>query len=137
MLLLCLGILLLRVEKMIELSLKQARKSSYKHRLGACITLGRKVLGVGYNKVNRYQSRVKTTSWDGSLHAEIAAVLDALRNHPVERLRGTTVTVVRIGKSGELRLAMPCKSCYNSLRNLGIKEVRFSNDVGSFTSMRF
>lgn len=122
---------------MIELSLKQAHKSSYKHRLGACITLGRKVLGVGYNKVNRYQSRVKTTSWDGSLHAEIAAVLDALRNHPVERLRGATVTVVRIGKSGELRLVMPCRSCYNSLRNLGIKEVRFSNDSGGFTSMRF
>lgn len=122
---------------MIKKALQQAEKSTYKHRLGACISIGRKVLGVGYNKVNRHQSKVKTDSWNGSLHAEIAAVLDALRNHPVERLRGSTVTVVRIGKSGELRLAMPCKNCYNSLRNLGIKEVRFSNDVGDFTSMRF
>lgn len=122
---------------MIKKALQQAEKSTYKHRLGACISIGRKVLGVGYNKVNRHQSKVKTDSWNGSLHAEIAAVLDALRNHPVERLRGATVTVVRIGKFGELRLAMPCKNCYNSLRNLGIKEVRFSNDSGGFTSMRF
>lgn len=122
---------------MIKKALQQAEKSTYKHRLGACISIGRKVLGVGYNKVNRHQSKVKTDSWNGSLHAEIAAVLDALRNHPVERLRGSTVTVVRIGKFGELRLAMPCKNCYNSLRNLGIKEVRFSNDSGGFTSMRF
>lgn len=122
---------------MIDKAIQQAEKSTYKHRLGACITLGRKVLGVGYNKINRYQSKVKTGSWDGSLHAEIAAVLDALRKYPVGRLEGATVTVVRISKSGELRLAMPCKNCYNSLRNLGIKEVRFSNDSGGFTSMRF
>lgn len=122
---------------MIDRAIKQAEKSTYKHRLGACITIGRKVLGVGYNKVNRYQSKVKTGSWSGSLHAEIAAVLDALRNHPVEKLKGATVTVVRVNKNGELKLALPCTNCYNSLRNLGIKEVRFSNDTGGFTSMRF
>lgn len=121
----------------IDIATKQAEKSVYKHRLGACITIGRKVLGVGYNKVNRYQSKVKTGSWDGSLHAEIAAVLDVLRKHPVEKLKGATVTVVRVTKNGDLRLAMPCKNCYNSLRNLGIKEVRFSNDSGGFTSLRF
>lgn len=122
---------------MIHNAIKQAEKSTYKHQMGACITVGRKVLGVGYNKINRYQSKVRTRSWEGSLHAEIAAVLDALRKYPVEKIRGATVTVVRINKQGDLKLAMPCKNCYNSLRNLGIKEVRFSNDSGDFTQMRF
>lgn len=122
---------------MIEQAIKQAKKSTYKHRLGACITIGRKVLGVGYNKINRYQSKIKTGSWEGSLHAEISAVLDALRKYHVSELKGATITVVRVDKHNELKLAMPCKNCYNSLRNLGIKEVRFSNDSGEFTSMRF
>ena len=122
---------------MIKKAIQQAEKSTYKHRLGACVSIGRKVLGVGYNKVNRHQSKVKTDSWNGSLHAEISAVLDALRKYPVEKLKGATVTVVRVDSAGKLKLALPCKNCYNSLRNLGIKEVRFSNDVGGFTSMRF
>lgn len=122
---------------MIKKAIQQAEKSTYKHRLGACISIGRKVLGVGYNKINRYQSKIKTGNWEGSLHAEISAVLDALRKYPASELKGATITVVRVDKHNELRLAMPCNSCYNSLRNLGIKEIRFSNDSGGFTSMRF
>lgn len=124
---------------MIELKAIDLAKSSQFERapMGAVLTKGNRILGVGQNKTNRHQSKIRTTSWPGSLHAEIACVLDALRKHPVEKLKGATVTVVRVTKNGDLKLAMPCKNCYYTLRNLGIKEVRFSNDSGSFTSMRF
>ena len=114
-----------------------AKKSSYKHQMGACITKGNKVLGVGYNRTNRHQSKIKTTHWPGSYHAETAAVIDALRKHTSDKLKGAKITVVRLGKKNQLMLALPCRHCYNMLKNLGIKEVRFSNDSGGFTSMRF
>lgn len=123
---------------MIDLAIRQAESSSFERApMGAVLTKGNKILGSGQNKTNRHQSKIRTTSWPGSLHAEVACVLDALRKHPADKLKGATMTVVRLGKKNKLRLAKPCDSCYNVIRNLGIKEVRFSNDIGGFTNMRF
>lgn len=123
---------------MIEKAIEAAKSSHFERApMGAVLTKGNRILGVGQNKTNRHQSKIKTTSWPGSLHAEVACVLDALRKHPASKLKGATMTVVRLGKKNKLRLACPCSSCYNVIRNLGIKEVRFSNDSGEFTSMRF
>ena len=124
---------------MTELKAIELAKTSQFERapMSAVLTKGHKVLGSGQNKTNRHQSKIRTTSWPGSLHAEIACVLDALRKHPADKLKGATMTVVRLGKKNKLRLAKPCNSCYNVIRNLGIKEVRFSNDNGGFTTMRF
>lgn len=123
---------------MIEKAIEAAKSSHFERApMGAVLTKGNRILGVGQNKTNRHQSKIKTTSWPGSLHAEVACILDALRKHPASKLKGSILTVVRLNKKNKLRLACPCNSCYNVIRNLGIKEVRFSNDVGEFTSMRF
>jgi deoxycytidylate deaminase len=120
----------------IKLAIKQAEKSTHNYRLGAVITKGRRVLGQGCNDAQRFQSKVRHTSWPESRHAEVAAVMDALRRYPSDELKGSKITVVRINNQGQLRLAYPCESCYNVLSNIGVRRVIYSNNQGTFSEIR-
>lgn len=48
-------------------------------------------------------------------------------NYP---LKGTTVYIVRLDKEGRRRMARPCKVCLSSLREYGVKEIRYTTDDG-------
>lgn len=121
----------------IKLATKEAKKSEFKRaRMGAVLTKGSKILGVGYNQINRYQGKIRTASFPGSLHSEVACILDALRKYSAKDIAGSTMTVVRLGAGDHLRLALPCEACYNVLQNMGIKVVRFSTNEGIFSEIR-
>lgn len=112
-----------------RLAVKQALLSSFRQRLGATLTKGKRILGVGYNEVNR-GSRHWTQSWSGSLHAEEAAILSAIKQHGISELRNSTLHVVRLSKSGHLAMAKPCTHCQELLRRFQIKKILYSTENG-------
>lgn len=46
------------------------------------------------------------------------------------RVAGSTVTVVRLGKFGDRRMAKPCDNCMAELKRLEVKYVIYSTDGG-------
>lgn len=120
----------------LKLAIKEAEKSTYNYRLGAVITKGRRVLGKGHNDAQRFQSKVRHTSYPESTHAEIAAVMDALRRYSAEELKGSKITVVRVNNRGELKMAYPCESCMKVLTNLSISRIIFSSNNGTLSEIR-
>ena len=114
----------------IRLASKQAIKSTFKQRIGAVLVNKHCVLGVGHNQINRHQQTFKTSHWEGTLHAEIAAILDAIKKCGAKSIEGATLYVARIKKNGEYGLAMPCAACYDLIMKCKIKVVYFTNDGG-------
>lgn len=112
-----------------RIAIRQANKSTFKQRLGATLTKGKRILGVGYNETNR-NTKHWTQYWEGSIHAEEAALLQAIKEHGLSELRNSTLHVVRLSKSGHLAMAKPCLHCQELLRRFQIKKVLYSTENG-------
>lgn len=104
--------------KLAEIALKEAEKSKHRYKLGAIIFKQGKIISKGYNQTNRY-NRFNYGHWEGSLHAELAALLGALK-----RARGASLMVVRKG----YRMAYPCPDCMAALKDAGIKRVFYTTN---------
>jgi deoxycytidylate deaminase len=120
---------------MIELAIQQARKSTHtKARVGAVIFHKKTVLAAAYNKPFALSKRLAPqfhSKLRVGIHAEAAAILGARTD-----LRGAEMLVVRIGRSGALRMSKPCPWCWAYCQYVGIKSVTFSDESGGFTTMR-
>ena len=120
---------------MIELAIKEAEKSEHtKARVGAVIFHKKTVISVAFNKPFAMSKRLAPqfhSALKVGIHAEAAAILRARTD-----LRGAEMLVVRIGRSGALRLSKPCAWCAMYIQYVGIKSVTYSNDAGGFTTMR-
>ncbi len=114
---------------MINHAIKQALKSRFNYKLGAVIVKGGRVLGCGHNETGRYTNKWKQ-SWPGSLHAEEAAILNALRKGGPVPLVGSTLYVSRVGRNGEVGIAKPCKHCQEVIKSFHIKEVVYTTPDG-------
>jgi deoxycytidylate deaminase len=112
-----------------RLAIREANKSVFKQRLGAVITHGKRIIGKGYNETNRYTSHW-TQHWQGSLHAEEAAILQAVKKHGISELNGSTIHVVRLDKSNDMAMAKPCPHCQKLLRRFQVKKVLYSTKNG-------
>jgi cytidine deaminase len=60
-----------------------------------------------------------------SYHAERNAINRAADSN------GTTLLSVRVGKSGILRNARPCKKCWQYMKDMGVKVVLYSDENGN------
>lgn len=114
---------------MIHLATKLASKSRFNYRIGAVIIKGGSILGVGYNSVNRYNNKWKQV-WPGSMHAEEAAILDALNKRGHDKLIGATIYVSRINKNGIQGLACPCEHCMDVLKAFHLREAIYTTATG-------
>lgn len=111
---------------MLRIASKQANKSTFaRHKLGAVIVKGNRVLSSGYNEI-RYDSWLKKSN----RHAEEAAIVRLLKENRLNDLNGATIFVSRVCPSGRLGLAKPCKSCDELIRSVGITEVVYSTNFG-------
>ena len=106
-----------------------ASQSKLKQRLGAVLLKHGRVIGAGHNQL-RHQSTLQTDHWSGSLHAEIACILDALRKTDLKTIKGSTLMVVRLKADGSMGLALPCPACYDVIQKMGIKKIMFSTNTG-------
>ena len=86
--------------KICELAEELAKKSDMeKSKHGAVIMNGNKVIGTGYNKhCNKYCNNKKCYSD----HAEVNAILDAIKNYGKESLYNSVLYVVRITKGNNI-----------------------------------
>ena len=105
----------------------EAEKSGHRMRMGAVIFSKKKIISSSTNYACRSARhlRQKYTRWKGSIHAEVAAVINAKRD-----LKGASIFVIRINRRGEWRLAKPCKHCREYLEWVGIRFCYYSTNDG-------
>ena len=104
--------------------------------IGACAVYKHKVISTGCNsmrtsplqkKYNKF--RFETDMTLHSKHAELDALLPLLNRKDIDFSRAS-IYVYREHKSGQLSMARPCKSCFALIKELGIRDIYYSNDGG-------
>jgi len=92
-------------------------------RLGAVITNGKKILGIGHN--DPFKTHPRSNTPYKFIHAELAAIINARCD-----LSGASIYVYRRGYKGRPLLAKPCEHCMELIHRAGIKNVFFTTDGG-------
>jgi len=111
---------------------KQAMKSTFmKHRVGAVIMKGNRVLSTGFNSI-RYSSISK----QATSHAEAAAIVRLLKEGRMVDLAGSVLYVTRFTKSGVISCARPCDNCLRLIRSVGIAKVFYTDFDGQTQEMK-
>lgn len=89
---------------------------------GSVIVKGGRVISTGFNKERSHPRIVSTEHIKDhcSVHAEIDAIKKA------KNVSGATIYVARINKRGEARDSRPCKNCFETIKNNGIKKVIYT-----------
>lgn len=103
----------------IDLALKQALRSQCRHRVGAVLTVGNRVLAAS---PNRRRNNPVVTFTHATFHAEEAVLRRA------RRTAGATLYVARVDAAGLPRLARPCPRCQLALIAAGVSRVRYTVD---------
>ena len=109
--------------KFLSLAEQQSRLSTRGHHKVGCVIVQKgEVLGSGYNTVKTHPFQAKWNRNSSCLHAEMSALLEALRIPDLTPER-VTVYVSRYTRKGLLGCSYPCKSCWAALSHIGLKRV--------------
>ncbi len=100
-----------------------------KWNLGAVIARGNRVVSTAPNK---FRNAPFIDHENATVHAEANAIKAAGNRD----LRGATIYVARVNKTGLTNLARPCKNCMHAIVEAGIKEIVYTNDVGGISEER-
>ncbi|WP_329166860.1 deaminase (plasmid) [Streptomyces sp. NBC_01717] len=104
---------------MINLALKQALRSQCRHRVGAVLTAGTRVIAAS---PNRRRNDPAITFLHATFHAEEAVLRRAART------AGSTIYVARVDAAGAAQLAKPCPRCQIALITAGVSRVHYTVD---------
>lgn len=117
-----------RHHRFVESAKRTAEESTFPdYRHGALLVRGGSILNSAYNKnsrigwANRFRSKA---CGHATHHAELGAILGVDRT----KTSGSDIYVVRIGRTGELKMSKPCQMCQQVLTHMGIKRVYYSID---------
>lgn len=117
---------------MIRLANKEAKKSNfYRHRLGAVIVKGNRVLSVGHNDI-RYTKEFRNPT----LHAEEAAILKLLKAKRGSELIGSDIFVSRVRPNGLPGLSRPCIRCSKLISAVGITSIHYTTNEGTVETIK-
>ena len=125
-----------RTQNRMDLAKKVALQGTYggfKH--GAVLLRGGKVINTSCNKSNHCSFGTRFRRRDEglpTLHAELGCILNLDR----AATEGTTMLVVRVGKSGEYRMSKPCTMCRAVLSHVGVKKVYYTDENGELKSYK-
>jgi deoxycytidylate deaminase len=97
-----------------------------KHRVGAVIMKGKRVLSSGFNSLRYSNITGRPTS-----HAEASAITKLLQERRMGDLVGADLYVTRFTRSGVVSCARPCNHCENLIRSVGIRRVFYTDFDGS------
>ena len=101
----------------------ESRRSMRRHHKVGCVMVQRnEVIGCGCNTVKTHPFQARWNKNSPCLHAEMMALLEAMRN-PDFRPDRCTVYVSRYGRRGTLGCSFPCTSCWAALDHVGIRRV--------------
>lgn len=108
--------------RFFDVARKISKKSDYHpHPIGAVITKGNVIMGLGYNKRKthpRSNNKFKTT------HAELSAILNA----GIEDLSGCDIYIYRETKANVKGMSYPCQYCEQLLKDVGINKIHYTID---------
>lgn len=124
----------------INEAILNAEKSNLKvSNHGAVVVYRGKIVGTGYNKYSVIENKLNN-KW--SVHAEVDAINNALRNITKNELKKSILIVVRKIKDPEnirtkktvsnnlqceeVGLSTPCKCCANFINKMGLKKCYYS-----------
>lgn len=117
-----------RHENLIGRAVTVARSSSYRWQHGAVVAKGNKVLGVAPNK---FRNSPTVDVENVSYHAERAVIRELLKTKG--DLRGCTIYIARVNKAAETTISRPCPDCLRAIVAAGIKEIVYTNEIGSYS----
>lgn len=117
-----------RHEKLIRRAVDVAQTSEYRWKHGAVIAKNSKILGSAPNK---FRNSPSVDPDNVSDHAERATLRELLKVR--SDLRGCTIYIARINKAGQTMMSRPCVWCMWAIIEAGIKEIVYTNDLGSFS----
>ena len=125
-----------RDEKYMAFTRRLAINNPMKMKLAACLVIRNEVISVGFNseKSHPMQKRFGKNSESIFKHAEVDAILGALRHIDSDLLKRSTLYVFRVKKKnkGDMTLvdgmAEPCSGCKKAIEHFGIKKVVYSTD---------
>jgi deoxycytidylate deaminase len=102
------------------------------------ITVGRKVISFGSNKYKTHPMQLKFSRNCESvfLHAEIDAIVNALRRLTVDELRKCNLYVLRVKKASRngpfiTGKSMPCDGCMRAINAFNLKNVFYVEENAS------
>ena len=117
---------------MIHVAYKNAIKSEFsRHRLGAVIVRGGRVISTGFNSL-RYTKELK----HHTLHAEEAAILNLLKSRRQHLLIGSELYVCRVRPNGTTGLSRPCARCMELIHSVGISRVFYTTNENTVESLK-
>lgn len=132
--------------KMFNDARKEAEKSTFdRFHVGAVIAYKHRIIGRGHNsdktnpKQKIYNTRYRKFNNDGggaikhSLHAEICCLNSV--PYPVGKdvdWSKASIYIYRIcpGKPNGMGNSRPCSACMNAIKDVGIKNIYYSDDLG-------
>ena len=99
----------------------------------AALLQGNRLLAIGYNqrKTHPLAKKFGKNSEAIYLHAEVDAIINAVRVWGIAALRGSTLKVARVLKNGTPALAKPCEGCQRAIIAFEIGEVEWTTSEGT------
>lgn len=117
----------------IKLCMEEIEKSNHpRYNLGAVIFKSSRIISSGHNSFRSNSIPFKYRKWEDSLHAEQCALLGV----DWQKLKNSSILVMRTNNSGNLSLSYPCEYCIDSLKYVGIKWLYYSNRKGEIIRER-
>jgi deoxycytidylate deaminase len=106
-------------------------------KLAAALAHKKTIISIGTNELRTHplQGKFRKNNDAVFLHAEIAAIANALNHMNKDDLRDSTLYVHRVKRKSSLNhkdwidgLAFPCEGCTSAIISFGIKRVVYSTD---------
>lgn len=120
--------------KFINVAIKEAEKSNILHKHGCVIVTSGKLMSKGFNNYRNISSDgfIKNSC---TCHAEISAIRNYYKLKKIDKnkIKNSTIYIVRINKNGKLCQSAPCISCFHIITMVGIKKIVYSDDNGNIT----
>ena len=107
------------------------------YRVSAAITYKNRLVSYGISsyKTSPFQKRFAADEYKIHLHAEIAAIKNALRTLHVSQLKNVTLYVCRVKSLGEWGNSKPCPGCQRAIAEFGIKNVIYTSADSDYTKL--
>lgn len=102
-------------------------------KMAAVICKRHQLIGWGWNsyKTDPLMQRFSDHDLKNCLHAELAAIKNALRSVDVDYLPQCSIHIARVLKNGSVALAAPCGICREALSAFGIVKVEYTKNLES------
>jgi deoxycytidylate deaminase len=121
----------------LRLALRKIKSEDYchqiQHRHVAVIAKAGRILAVGRNRNKTHPDAIFYENGERilkTIHAELDAI-SKVKNK--DQLRGATIYVARLGRSGHPGMSCPCKMCQKLINRYGLKRAVFTTEYGSGT----